>query len=66
MRLKPLMGVGVVAKVVQSVALGLLIETFDVDSNSRDGYLWAAVLVLCGAVIFMEHHHSFFFTWRKG
>eukprot|EP00550_Attheya_septentrionalis_P002538 CAMPEP_0198285332 /NCGR_PEP_ID=MMETSP1449-20131203/4662_1 /TAXON_ID=420275 /ORGANISM="Attheya septentrionalis, Strain CCMP2084" /LENGTH=1282 /DNA_ID=CAMNT_0043982737 /DNA_START=271 /DNA_END=4119 /DNA_ORIENTATION=+ len=63
---QPLMGVGVVAKVVQSVALGLLIETFDVNSNSRDGYVWAAVLVLCGAVIFMEHHHSFFFTWRKG
>jgi len=57
------------AKLVQALALGYLLESFEVasDSNANEqGYLWAGVLVLSGFVVLMEHHHVFFWTWRKG
>ena len=63
---QPLICAATVAKVVQSVALGLLIETFQDTSNARRGYLWAGLLVLCAMVVLFEHHHVFFITWHKG
>jgi len=56
----------VVARVAQSVALGLLIQYFSEGTNHIEGYLWAFVLVFCGIVTLFEHHHSFMATWRKG
>ncbi|KAL9182396.1 hypothetical protein ACHAXT_013048 [Thalassiosira profunda] len=53
------------AKLVQALALGYLLQTFEGPADST-GYLWAGVLVLCGFVVLMEHHHVFFWTWRKG
>jgi ATP-binding cassette subfamily C (CFTR/MRP) protein 4 len=53
-----------VSKVVQAVALGRLIESLQYNSN--EGYWWAGLMVLCGAVILFEHHHVFFCTWHKG
>jgi ATP-binding cassette, subfamily C (CFTR/MRP), member 4 len=61
---QPLMAAGAAAKVTQAVTLGKLIEFFE-DKNDR-GYLWAGLLVVCGAVILFEHHHLFFLTWKKG
>jgi ATP-binding cassette subfamily C (CFTR/MRP) protein 4 len=49
--------------VVQAIALGLLIESFE---TGRNGYLWAGVLVFCGLIMLIEHHHVFMFTWHKG
>jgi ABC-type multidrug transport system fused ATPase/permease subunit len=34
--------------------------------SSTDGYFWATVLVFCGLFVLFEHHHVFFWTWRKG
>lgn len=63
---QPMMCATVVARVVQSVALGILVQSFERENSSRDGYLWATILMICGAVILFEHHHVFFITWRKG
>jgi ATP-binding cassette subfamily C (CFTR/MRP) protein 4 len=62
--IQPAMMVALTAKVIQALALGYLIESF--DTGSRDGYKWAAVLVGAGIVILFEHHHVFFISWRKG
>ena len=63
---QPLMFCSSTAKLMQAVALGLLLETFEATQPTNQGYIWAAVLVVCGAVILFEHHHVFFITWRKG
>ena len=63
---QPLMFLSSTAKLMQAVALGLLLETFEETVPTNQGYVWAAVLVVCGAVILFEHHHVFFITWRKG
>lgn len=63
-----LMGLSYAAKLVQALMLGLLLETFESTDleKKNQGYMWAAILVICGAVILFEHHHVFFITWRKG
>ncbi|CAB9509666.1 Multiple drug resistance-associated protein-like transporter 1 [Seminavis robusta] len=61
---QPMYMLAAVAKVSQAVALGLLIEAFE-DDNGQ-GYLWATVIVMGSLALLAEHHHSFFFTWRKG
>ncbi|KAL3796991.1 hypothetical protein ACHAW5_002761 [Stephanodiscus triporus] len=73
---QPLMFASSTAKLVQALALGFLLQTFAGDDGDDDagggggdrgnGYLWAGVLVLSGFVVLMEHHHVFFWTWRKG
>ena len=84
---QPFICLSQMAKIVQAVALGYLIDTFEerdntaagnqginsdtlMDTNSSNlqdsGYFWASVLVACGIIILMEHHHVFFVTWRKG
>jgi len=63
---QPLICAATVAKVLQAVALGLLIETFEDGSIAQRGYLWAGVLVLCAMVVLFEHHHVFYITWHKG
>ena len=52
------------ARIAMSLALGFLIQSF-ID-RSKEGYIWAAVVVLCNAVVLFEHHHVFFITWRQG
>ena len=73
--IQPLMLATSVAKLAQAVALGYLLETFDTknqedelstDNTKYDGYLWASILVISGVIILLEHHHVFFWTWRKG
>jgi hypothetical protein len=61
---QPMLMLGAAAKLSQAIALGLLIESFEQDNGSS--YLWASVIVLGGLALLCEHHHSFFFTWRKG
>ena len=73
---QPLMFLAATAKIVQAVALGNLVQGFrsphdmneniDEDAPKGNGYLWASIVTLCGLVILMEHHHVFFWTWRKG
>lgn len=56
-------------KIGQAIALGKLIDTFsqtDPTVNPRDGYIWAGVLVACGAIILQTHHHIYFYAWRRG
>eukprot|EP00578_Thalassiosira_sp_NH16_P018260 CAMPEP_0181116794 /NCGR_PEP_ID=MMETSP1071-20121207/22145_1 /TAXON_ID=35127 /ORGANISM="Thalassiosira sp., Strain NH16" /LENGTH=1366 /DNA_ID=CAMNT_0023201071 /DNA_START=81 /DNA_END=4182 /DNA_ORIENTATION=+ len=62
---QPFMLLSSTAKLVQAIALGYLLQTFEEEGNT-DGYLWAGVLVLSGFAVLMEHHHVFFWTWRKG
>jgi ATP-binding cassette, subfamily C (CFTR/MRP), member 4 len=62
--IQPLLLLGATGKVVQAVALGKLIDFF--QGLHSHGYFWAGILVFCGLVILFEHHHLFFFTWRKG
>lgn len=81
--IQPFMGLSSTAKLVQALALGYLLQTFEVDDTDAEytnsltyeetsndirgtGYLWAGVLVLSGFIVLMEHHHVFFWTWRKG
>jgi hypothetical protein len=54
-----------IAKIVQAVVLGLLIESFE-TGKSAEGYRWASVLVAACIVILFAHHYVFFVTWRKG
>jgi ATP-binding cassette subfamily C (CFTR/MRP) protein 4 len=61
---QPLMMLAATAKVLQAVALGLLIESF--EKETEDGYYWATAIVVSGIVILFEHHHVFLATWRKG
>jgi ATP-binding cassette subfamily C (CFTR/MRP) protein 4 len=61
---QPAMMAAMIAKVVQALALGLLIESF--ETGNGQGYKWAALLVGCGMIVLFEHHHVFFITWRKG
>ena len=62
--IQPLMFASSVAKVIQAIALGHLIQSFIDKSN--DGYYWAAILVFCSAIVLFEHHHVFLIAWRKG
>jgi ATP-binding cassette subfamily C (CFTR/MRP) protein 4 len=61
---QPLMGIAAVAKVGQAVVLGHLIDYFQGLNNK--GWMFACLLLLCGAVVLFEHHAVFFITWRKG
>lgn len=61
---QPLMFATTICKVVQALALGKLVESFDEENDDR--YIWAGVLVACASVVLFEHHHVFFITWRKG
>eukprot|EP00934_Nitzschia_sp_Nitz4_P006161 Nitzschia sp. Nitz4//scaffold366_size23882//2073//6107//NITZ4_008438-RA/size23882-processed-gene-0.30-mRNA-1//-1//CDS//3329549299//6151//frame0 len=63
--IQPLLGLAAAAKIVQAVALGYLIQSFE-TGEAREGYKWASLLVLSGVVILFEHHHVFLITWRKG
>jgi hypothetical protein len=57
---QPLMFASSTARIVMSISLGYLIQSF-ID-KSKEGYWWAAILVFCNAVVLFEHHHVFFFT----
>lgn len=61
---QPVMFVAAVAKIVQAIYLGNLIECF--DGGTENGYTYAGIIVMCGVFILFEHHHLFFITWRKG
>lgn len=61
---QPAIMAALTAKVVQAVALGLLIESF--ETGNGEGYKWAGLLIAAGSIILFEHHHVFFITWRKG
>jgi len=64
---QPFMCASSTARLVQALALGYLLQSFEVaNDNGGDGYLWAGILVLSGFVVLMEHHHVFFWTWRRG
>jgi len=63
---QPFMCASSTARLVQAVALGYLLQSFEVDDVNGGGYLWAGILVLSGFVVLMEHHHVFFWTWRRG
>ena len=80
---QPCMLASSTARLVQALALGYLLQTFESSSsspddessnksndnssnNSRDGYLWVGVLVGSGLIVLFEHHHVFFWTWRRG
>ncbi|GAX19080.1 ATP-binding cassette, subfamily C (CFTR/MRP), member 4 [Fistulifera solaris] len=66
---QPFMALGCAARVVQAVALGFFIDSLD-NNNNRDndtqviGY--AALILACGCIVLMEHHHVFFWNWRRG
>jgi ATP-binding cassette subfamily C (CFTR/MRP) protein 4 len=62
---QPLMLAAAIAKIVQAVFLGYLIESFE-NPSGNNGYIFAGAIVICGLVILFEHHHVFFITWRKG
>ncbi len=63
---QPFMCASSTARLVQAIALGYLLQSFEVDNTDGNGYLWAGILVLSGFVVLMEHHHVFFYTWRRG
>lgn len=61
--LQPIQAAESVAKIVQCIALGLLIQSFE---TGKDGFIWAGVLVSSVVVSLFGHHHEFFYAWRKG
>ena len=84
---QPFMFLSSTAKLVQALALGYLLQSFETPSSTSDtststldttldtttastenkeGYIWATILVLSGLIVLLEHHHVFFWTWRKG
>ncbi|KAL7564370.1 hypothetical protein ACA910_001519 [Epithemia clementina (nom. ined.)] len=67
--LQPLIVTAFVAKVVQAVCLGFLINTFentDGKQQNGEGYYWATGIVTSGLVILLEFHTYAFTSWRKG
>ncbi|KAL7557087.1 hypothetical protein ACA910_009910 [Epithemia clementina (nom. ined.)] len=66
---QPLLMAAMMAKIVQSICLGKLIESFQRGDLSNEqkahNYGWAAGIVACSLVTLMEHHHVFFVLWRK-
>lgn len=62
---QPMMFVTVVAKIVQALALGKLVESME-DKTDDSGFVWATVIVVCALAILFEHHHVFYYTWRLG
>ena len=57
---QPLMMMAMIAKIVQAIVLGLLIESF--ETGNGKGYKWAAILVAGGVITLFEHHHVFVST----
>eukprot|EP00804_Cyclotella_cryptica_P018854 CCRYP_020942-RA/>CCRYP_020942-RA protein AED:0.19 eAED:0.19 QI:6805/0.75/0.8/1/0.25/0.2/5/0/212 len=55
---QPIMGLAALCRMVQAVALGYLLQSFEVQ-DVEGGYLWAGVMVASGFVVLMEHHHVF-------
>eukprot|EP00804_Cyclotella_cryptica_P018853 CCRYP_020942-RD/>CCRYP_020942-RD protein AED:0.33 eAED:0.33 QI:0/0.9/0.90/1/0.9/0.90/11/87/1336 len=53
---QPIMGLAALCRMVQAVALGYLLQSFEVQ-DVEGGYLWAGVMVASGFVVLMEHHH---------
>lgn len=51
--IQPVMCLAAVAKIVQAVYLGSLIESF--DGGAENGYTYASVIVFCGIIILFEH-----------
>ena len=62
---QPMLMAAMVAKIVQAICLGQLIESFENDGNKATNYAWAAGIVACALVTLLEHHHVFFVLWRK-
>eukprot|EP00526_Cylindrotheca_closterium_P003573 CAMPEP_0113610786 /NCGR_PEP_ID=MMETSP0017_2-20120614/5211_1 /TAXON_ID=2856 /ORGANISM="Cylindrotheca closterium" /LENGTH=1304 /DNA_ID=CAMNT_0000519695 /DNA_START=42 /DNA_END=3956 /DNA_ORIENTATION=+ /assembly_acc=CAM_ASM_000147 len=63
-QVQPLLCLQFSSTVVQAVALGNLIESF--ETGNGEGYLWASILVACGAIVLLDLHQVFFIVWRKG
>lgn len=63
-KVQPLLCLQLSATVVQAVALGNLIESF--ETGNGEGYKWASILVACGAIVLLDLHQVFFIVWRKG
>lgn len=53
--IQPIMCIAAVAKIVQAVYLGNLIESFEKGADNVDGYTFAGAIVLCGLIILFEH-----------
>ena len=53
--IQPILCIAAVAKIVQAVYLGKLIESFESGADNVDGYTFAGAIVLCGVVILFEH-----------
>lgn len=51
--IQPVMCITAVAKIVQAIFLGSLIESF--DDGAENGYTYASVIVFCGVIILFEH-----------
>ena len=51
--IQPVMCLTAVAKIIQAVNLGNLIESF--EGGTENGYAYAAVIVACGIIILFEH-----------
>ena len=69
--MQPLMAAAFIAKVVQAICLGFLIQVFEDDddknnNNNKEGYYWAMGIVLCGTIILFEFHLFAFLGWRTG
>ncbi len=54
--IQPIMGLTAVAKIVQAVYLGNLIESF--EGGTENGYAFAGVIVACAVIILFEHRKS--------
>ena len=58
------------SRIGQAIALGFLMEQFVEDNsrntNTKEGYIWAFVLVVCGLVAFPTKQHLYFRMYRKG
>ncbi|CAJ1953935.1 unnamed protein product [Cylindrotheca closterium] len=61
---QPLLCLQFTSTVVQAVALGNLIESF--ETGNGEGYVWASVLVASGLIVLLDLHQVFFIVWRKG
>ena len=53
-----------IGKLAQALALGKLLQSFEVQDDK--GYLWALLLVLSGLICLIGPHHILWFTTLKG
>lgn len=55
------------SRIAQAMALGLLLQQFGANRDGKnEGYVYVAILIVCGAIFMLAKQRQFFLTYRHG